>query len=193
MEKSPSLPTAERTCTRCGQPGEFYRGKAECKRCSIARARAWQLRNPERAAETRERNRERRRASNRRQHERTKNDPVRKEARRRGMVAWREANRERHRAEVKAWRQTNRDRYRRRQREYQQRRRLGRDDQAIAYADILMEDRCSYCDDPAEAIDHIVPRAGGGDNAWNNLTAACWSCNSKKHATPLLFWLARRP
>ena len=40
--------------------------------------------------------------------------------------------------------------------------------------------RCVYCGAPAQEIDHIVPRANGGTNSVNNLTAACRACNEKK-------------
>ena len=40
--------------------------------------------------------------------------------------------------------------------------------------------RCSYCEEKATEIDHIVPRAKGGTNSTYNLTPACRSCNEKK-------------
>jgi 5-methylcytosine-specific restriction endonuclease McrA len=65
-------------------------------------------------------------------------------------------------------------------------------DETIAYAGILFADPCSYCGASAGAIDHIVPRLRGGDGEWTNLTAACGSCNSRKHAKPLLRFLLER-
>ncbi len=69
---------------------------------------------------------------------------------------------------------------------------LDRDPVAVEYAAILRGDPCCYCGAPAEHIDHIEPKAAGGSNAWDNLTAACASCNKSKRATPLLAFLLRR-
>lgn len=48
---------------------------------------------------------------------------------------------------------------------------------------------CRYCGDPAEAIDHVWPKARGGDDHPNNLVPACTACNSWKHADS---WLTDR-
>ncbi len=40
--------------------------------------------------------------------------------------------------------------------------------------------RCQYCGDRADSIDHIVPKSKGGKHVWENVVAACKSCNSKK-------------
>ena len=40
--------------------------------------------------------------------------------------------------------------------------------------------RCQYCGDSAESIDHVVPRSKGGEHAWENVVAACRSCNVRK-------------
>jgi 5-methylcytosine-specific restriction endonuclease McrA len=58
------------------------------------------------------------------------------------------------------------------------------------YANILRGDPCAYCGSAGDAIDHVVPLAAGGAGDWHNLTAACRSCNSSKHASPLFPWLA---
>jgi 5-methylcytosine-specific restriction endonuclease McrA len=39
---------------------------------------------------------------------------------------------------------------------------------------------CQYCGAPAENVDHVVPRSRGGAHAWDNVVAACRSCNSRK-------------
>jgi 5-methylcytosine-specific restriction protein A len=53
--------------------------------------------------------------------------------------------------------------------------------QEVMYADAFI---CSYCGTEgtpgAVTVDHIVPRAKGGDNADRNLTTICVACNSKK-------------
>lgn len=40
--------------------------------------------------------------------------------------------------------------------------------------------RCQYCGGSAESIDHVVPRARGGQHVWENVVAACRSCNVRK-------------
>lgn len=40
--------------------------------------------------------------------------------------------------------------------------------------------RCQYCAGPAESIDHVVPRSRGGGHQWENVVAACRSCNARK-------------
>lgn len=39
---------------------------------------------------------------------------------------------------------------------------------------------CRYCSQPANTVDHVIPRAEGGPDAEWNLVAACTSCNSSK-------------
>ncbi len=50
--------------------------------------------------------------------------------------------------------------------------------------------RCQYCGDQADSIDHVVPRAKGGPHTWENVVAACRPCNVRKrdrllHETPM--------
>lgn len=40
--------------------------------------------------------------------------------------------------------------------------------------------RCQYCGDPADSIDHVVPRSRGGEHVWDNVAAACRPCNLRK-------------
>lgn len=42
------------------------------------------------------------------------------------------------------------------------------------------EYRCQYCGDPAESIDHVIPRSKGGEHSWENVVAACRPCNVRK-------------
>lgn len=41
-------------------------------------------------------------------------------------------------------------------------------------------DQCAYCDARAETLDHVVPRSRGGRHEWDNVVAACRSCNHRK-------------
>jgi hypothetical protein len=44
---------------------------------------------------------------------------------------------------------------------------------------------CSYCQqNPAEHLDHVIPRSRGGDLSPDNLTPACSWCNLSKGARP---------
>lgn len=40
--------------------------------------------------------------------------------------------------------------------------------------------RCQYCGNGAENLDHVIPRSRGGDHAWENVVAACRTCNTRK-------------
>lgn len=52
---------------------------------------------------------------------------------------------------------------------------------------------CAYCNErKALTMDHIDPLNRGGAHDVENIAAACSSCNSSKHDTPLLLWLAKR-
>jgi 5-methylcytosine-specific restriction endonuclease McrA len=39
---------------------------------------------------------------------------------------------------------------------------------------------CQYCGRPADNVDHVIPRSRGGTHTWENVVAACRSCNSRK-------------
>lgn len=49
---------------------------------------------------------------------------------------------------------------------------------------ILRRDKhkCGYCgrSDLQLTIDHIIPKARGGEDSWENLVSACLKCNNKK-------------
>lgn len=55
--------------------------------------------------------------------------------------------------------------------------------------------RCQYCGDPASTIDHVHPRARGGEHRWENVVAACGPCNNRKGDRTLaeLGWTLARP
>ncbi len=54
----------------------------------------------------------------------------------------------------------------------------------LSRKNILRRDshRCQYCGrgDVPLTVDHIVPKARGGEDTWENLVCACIRCNNKK-------------
>jgi hypothetical protein len=59
------------------------------------------------------------------------------------------------------------------------------------YESILKKDPCSYCGGAMQAIDHIQPYSREGSSEWDNLTAACTSCNSRKGNWTLLEFMLK--
>lgn len=51
---------------------------------------------------------------------------------------------------------------------------------------------CSYCDQLATTVDHIIPLARGGTNYEGNLAPACVHCNSSRRDKTLTEWHAWR-
>lgn len=39
---------------------------------------------------------------------------------------------------------------------------------------------CAYCGGRADTIDHVIPRSRGGAHTWENVVAACATCNHRK-------------
>jgi len=54
----------------------------------------------------------------------------------------------------------------------------------LSRKNILKRDmfKCGYCgrSDLPLTVDHIIPRARGGEDNWENLITACVSCNNRK-------------
>jgi 5-methylcytosine-specific restriction endonuclease McrA len=69
---------------------------------------------------------------------------------------------------------------------------LYRDSQDKMHVENLLNDPCCYCGKPMEDIDHIVPVTKSGEENWENLTAACKSCNTSKNNKNLLDFLLYR-
>lgn len=57
--------------------------------------------------------------------------------------------------------------------------------------------RCVYCggqfDDADLTVDHVQPRARGGDHSEGNLVACCRRCNAQKGGLAAWAFLADRP
>lgn len=177
---------AEKKCKACGEvkPLEDFSPEprvrdgraARCRRCHYAK---WgnKPRSPERLAYHRE-------------HQEAWRKANLDEARERGRAEY-QRNRAKYIARARRWRADNPERRREQAAADARRRRLDRDADAVAYADILRRDPCSYCGEPAVEVDHIVAVTTSGDNGWPNLTAACRLCNGRKSDAPLLRFLLR--
>jgi len=54
----------------------------------------------------------------------------------------------------------------------------------LSRKNILRRDghRCQYCGSvsPPLTVDHVIPKARGGSDSWENLVTACIKCNNKK-------------
>lgn len=186
-----------------------------CHVCNRAKARSWQKANPERERRKyvrwRSANGERVRRVTREYYEANRERLIREsvernranpEGRRATQRRYYEANREeiveknrqrslqrdpeRRRELQRAWKARNRDKvaadnHRRRAERY--------DEDGLAMLGIIHADPCAYCGKAASEVDHIVPLSDGGQNAWDNLAAACRTCNSSKNDRPLLLWM----
>ncbi|MCJ7831131.1 MAG: HNH endonuclease, partial [Dehalococcoidia bacterium] len=58
----------------------------------------------------------------------------------------------------------------------------GTDDHCVPWriSNLSMLDGCRYCGSPAEAWDHVYPRAQGGGDDYANLVPCCSRCNGLK-------------
>lgn len=52
---------------------------------------------------------------------------------------------------------------------------------------------CAYCGEPADTLDHIVPRHKGGLTVRNNLVSCCRRCNGSKGAEDVWEWYEKQP
>jgi len=73
--------------------------------------------------------------------------------------------------------------------------RSGGDDVAalgVKYERRKLSEGCIYCGDPADTIDHLIPRLANGPESADNLVPACKTCNSSKGARDLFAWAATK-
>lgn len=62
----------------------------------------------------------------------------------------------------------------------------------VHWREVVKRDPCVYCGRPATTIDHITPKARGGENGWRNEAGACEPCNAAKASLGLLLFLRAR-
>lgn len=189
-----------RECRECHEDrrAEMVRARSKtdghatvCRSCKRTESAQWHAANRERVKETKRK--------------RYLADSERVKAK---AQAYREANPERVALVNRTWRSSNVERLREYRAANSERRRAHRHarrarmmraaSDAYTHADFMaaMEERdvwrCSYCDGPAEHVEHVIPLSRGGSNDVSNLTWACASCNLSKGARLLSEWLPSR-
>jgi len=53
--------------------------------------------------------------------------------------------------------------------------------------------RCAYCGQPAQSLDHVMPKARGGLTVRHNLVPACLRCNRLKSHREVFSWWRLQP
>ncbi len=53
-------------------------------------------------------------------------------------------------------------------------------------------ERCIYCGNISESIDHVIPRSQGGLSVTENCVPACLSCNGKKSDHEAFDWYRKQ-
>tara|TARA_A100001388_G_C28755560_1_gene494752 strand:+ start:881 stop:1222 length:342 start_codon:yes stop_codon:yes gene_type:complete len=52
----------------------------------------------------------------------------------------------------------------------------------------ITKNKCIYCGQQSESLDHIHPMSKGGENITSNCVPCCLSCNGKKSDSEVLSW-----
>ena len=52
----------------------------------------------------------------------------------------------------------------------------------------ITKNKCIYCGEKSESIDHLYPQSRGGATNTNNCVPCCLSCNGKKSDDDVLEW-----
>lgn len=55
------------------------------------------------------------------------------------------------------------------------------------------QDKCAYCGEHADTLDHVVPRHKGGLTVKGNLISCCRRCNGSKGASDVWQWFTSQP
>jgi hypothetical protein len=56
----------------------------------------------------------------------------------------------------------------------------------------LTDQRCIYCGQRSESIDHVLPQSRGGLSVTENCVPACLACNGHKGDTDVFVWYRRQ-
>ena len=52
----------------------------------------------------------------------------------------------------------------------------------------LTKNKCIYCGNPSESLDHLHPRSKGGESITSNCVPCCLSCNGMKSDSEVIKW-----
>ncbi len=157
-----------------------------CKQCAHEVQREYRKKRPKAMLDAQKRWRERNREAENERIRRWKAENPGKSAE--YSRSWRERHPERVQEVRSEWYQSHIDE----ERERGRLRRVRNDPETATYVKILRLDPCSYCGDPHEHVDHVIPVFSGGENHWTNFTSACATCNQAKSTEPLLIFLLKR-
>ena len=56
----------------------------------------------------------------------------------------------------------------------------------------ITKNKCIYCGDVSESIDHLFPRSKGGETITSNCVPCCLACNGRKSDYDVLDWYRRQ-
>lgn len=207
LEIVPNIGDAGTPCGVCGEPKSWRGKRYRCQHCQARR-------NCERKAGLTDEQREveRIRANDLRSERRATWTPEQRAQANAQVAAWREANREQHRAGSRASYARRADEVRAtKAAEYQAdpsrfvvralkrkallRGAICKHGPSCVTAEFLAElyaQPCRYCGDAAAEADHFTPLARGGLHCQDNLVPACQPCNRSKYAHDPAEWLASR-
>lgn len=166
-------------CEECVTWKREYKRRqyAKNREADNARSRAYRQANLERLREY-----DRKRSEDR------KNDPAHREYQR----EYHQLHAEEKRASARRWREENFwwD-VALRISSYCEKRKSPLDDDAFEWIKTLDGSSCTYCGDPAQTVDHVIPISTGGLSNRGNLVPCCTPCNRKKHKMPVEKFLRR--
>ena len=56
----------------------------------------------------------------------------------------------------------------------------------------ITKNKCIYCGESSESIDHLFPRSKGGETKTSNCVPCCLSCNGNKSDYEVLEWYRKQ-
>ena len=56
----------------------------------------------------------------------------------------------------------------------------------------ITNNKCIYCGEPSESVDHLLPQSRGGESKTSNCVPSCLSCNGKKSDSDALEWYRKQ-
>lgn len=197
-----------KTCSKCGKDksledfslekrNKTNGRKSYCRDCGNLISKAYRAKDPEKRQAQINKSREKHREAyketklvkGKESYAKHKNKiNAKKRARRINDPVWAQKRKE----QLDNWRAANPDKVKKHRVRRITNTTLGGNTALESYIEVLLNDPCSYCGEPSETIDHIVPLSKGGKHEITNITGACKSCNSAKHNKDLFIFLVER-